>query len=411
MDATINGKINDLRYQISNGLNIGLSLIDLLDDQDTIKYIHIKAENILKNAANSYSATVSSGEDLVFISLCLIGLQHYDNGNFYDAVEEQYADLYSNFSKQKIDGIIRYVLSKFQRTSDHKKSRIINIALINSLVPKHYLPAFFDFVFDIYCLNFNREIPIDIKDELKFAFNGIRSLVNENSDGIKVSATKKTYKLIKTTKDILSNENLIDQLIELSANVVDIIDEWYWQEKIDLINSYYEFGFNNWEKPTERGNRQRSSTPNNSNHSAWKPEYKLYSGEVYLEFPAHKVKGDFEYSIICGQVINDEMVIQINEPNISKIVGGYRVEIEKLRLERPLGKITYNLMCGDTCIYSSKRELYRDYIVFDDNGNELDNNCDYEGDAFFCVIPGESPGTIIRNNKYGLSVKSHPGFD
>ena len=65
-------------------------------------------------------------------------------------------DLYRRFPGQKIEGLIRTVLDKYRTDASEKesKSRIINIALSNSIVPAHYLKAFFEFVYDIYKFNF-----------------------------------------------------------------------------------------------------------------------------------------------------------------------------------------------------------------------------------------------------------------
>ena len=395
--------LNRLKNQIANRQNIGLALIDLLDDHETIEYIHKKSESILKNAARAYIPTVSSDADIVFISLCLIGLQHYKSGNFYDAVENQYEDLYSNYSRQKIEGIIRSVLNKFQTGSSNKKSRVINIALINALVPIHYLPAFFEFIFDIYCLNFNRDIPDDIYDEFKFAFDGINTSLREDSDVFKVTVTNKSYKLIQTTKNIISNDKWVEQLIQLSINVVTIINAWYWQEKKDLINSYYEFGFDNWNKPTERGGKRQSSTNHKHSRSAWKPEYRLCDNSIYLKFPVHKVKKHYDYKQIYGQLIIGDQKIKLPDPKITEIVGGYQIIVDDQSINNPLSQIEYKLMCGDDVIYSSDHDLCRNYIVFDSNGYELDNNCDYDGDAFFCVANvdcTDSIGSIIQKTDY-----------
>ena len=84
-------KINYLCTQIKARKNIGLDLINILDNEFEISKIHDKAERYLLDALESESNFCINPE-IIFISLVLIAMLKYD-GNYYDNVRSTYKDL------------------------------------------------------------------------------------------------------------------------------------------------------------------------------------------------------------------------------------------------------------------------------------------------------------------------------
>ena len=162
-------KIDYLKRCVHEKKNIGIDLIDLLDNETAIAVIHERAEKVLRTTLHSYSATYVTDPEIVFVSLVLIGILHYD-GSFYEYVRKTYGSLYDTFPTQRIEGLIRTILNKYRTTEEVQipKSRIINVVLANSIVPSYYLGSFFEFIFDIYKLNFDNDIPDDLYGEFEF---------------------------------------------------------------------------------------------------------------------------------------------------------------------------------------------------------------------------------------------------
>lgn len=71
-------KLNYLCKQVKAKQNIGLDLIDLLYNQEAIEEIHDRAMWQLQAALNSYTGSYTSNGEIVFISLCLIGIGIFD---------------------------------------------------------------------------------------------------------------------------------------------------------------------------------------------------------------------------------------------------------------------------------------------------------------------------------------------
>ncbi|WP_290146285.1 hypothetical protein, partial [uncultured Dubosiella sp.] len=117
---------------------------------------------------NRRSKAAQIDREIIFISLVLIGMLHYD-GNYYDYVRETYKDAYDRFSEQSIEGRIRSVLNQYQSINrkQSNRNRLINVVLENALVPSYFLRSFFDFIYDIYRINFNYELSDSLYDDFK----------------------------------------------------------------------------------------------------------------------------------------------------------------------------------------------------------------------------------------------------
>lgn len=406
--------INRLKTKVIKRDNIGLELINLLDDPnatDIIAAIHRQSEEQLYKALFSISGIYLSEPENVFISLVLIAMMYYD-GSFYEHVSSIYASLYEKFTPQKIEGLIRTILSRY-RTKDEIKcnSRIINTVLMNAIVPSAFLPSFFDFIYDIYKLNLEYSISDDkdeLYDDFKFIYDGLRSNMILDDDNIQINVTKKSYKLIRSTKKLIINSTGIDEVIELSIKVAKIIDKKIWGKEFIVDNPYLKYGYEKWALHIKEKNGKSNSYKSSDFRSRWIPKYSLSNNIVSIIPPIHRIKGNYDYRDIYIIVKNDEDIVFTDyNPDIREIIGGYQITPNKISLDSPIGKITYKLMSGSKEIYDSEDRLYRDCIVFDEKGNEIQNNTDYSGAAIFCIkSPSDKIKVFYKNNNFCLGSKT-----
>lgn len=386
-DTQIETKIEYLKNCVKDRKNLGIDLIDLLDNVDAIDIIHNRAERELAVTLNSYSGTYVRDPEIVFVSLVLIGMLYYD-GSFYESVRKTYKSLYLHHSEQKVEGLIRTLLNKYKTTNDSKgtKTRIINVVLAGSIVPSYYLGSFFEFIYDIYKLNFDSDLPDDLYDEFQFVYDGLQNAMHSESDDVQVNVTKKTYKLIKSTKQLITTPQYNDAVIKLSIIVVRLIDKYIWGKENTLYNPYLKRGYEQWlstvNKDKEKGSRNKTETL----RSRWEPEFVINGNEIYLVTPIHRVKSTYDYRDIKVVIKNSENVIYDDYvSDIREIIGGYQIKSEAIKIDNPLGKIVYQLVAGKQVIYDSKNRMHRDFIVFDEQGKEISNNKNYVGTAIFCT--------------------------
>lgn len=401
-DSKIRTKIEYLCKQVKAHKNVGLDLIDLLDNEEAIGLIHDEAERQLAMALGTYTGSYVRNPEIVFVSLVLIAMLHYNAGNFYGTVRSTYVNLYRRFPLQKIEGLIRTILNKYRVDEAEGKERIINMALLNSIVPGYYLKAFFEFIYDIYKLNFDYTLVDDLYAEFQFVYEGLRTAMLSDGDDVKLNVTKKSYKLIKTTKQLIADKNSVDAVINLSIIIIKLIDKRIWNKEIHIYNPYLRGGYEGWVK-TLKDDETKSSRRASSYSfiSRWQPRFFMRNNEVYLAPPLHKVKSDYHYWDIYAVVENNGKSIYSNQnPDIREIIGGWRVSIDPIYIENPLGTLRYKLMAGSSVIYDSGEKLFREFLVFDSNGDEIANNTDYTGTAVFVYASKQNNLQPYRRTGY-----------
>ena len=409
-DNSLNQRIDILKEQVKEKEVIGNKLIELIDDNTIITKIHKQAMTQMRILVNSNCSVYAIDSEIVFLSLTLIALLNYDS-NFWDYVRNEYEELYFKFNEQKIDGQIRNIINKYKNDND---PRIISYVLKNAIVPKPFLPSFFDFIYDIYRLNFNYSIDpnSDLFDEFSFVYDGIKKGMNYDDDDLILNVTHKTYQLIKTTKELILDDSKVKSLIELSVEVLKIIDNYYWSNNSEFENEYYKYGFETWKAKHEK-TIQESKSGESKLRSRWEPEFKLNGNQVFLSIPNHKIKSYYDYEKLKIQIYNnDELVYEKERPDVYDIIGGYRIEQkEDVKIEHPLNNVRYVLSCSEEIIYDSKERLHRSYMFFNESGTELKNNRDYKGLAILCSKEEiEGMQKLYRGSDYVISYKSvNPG--
>jgi len=393
-------KLDYLCKQVKDRKNIGTDLIDILDNGLAMKEIHKMAEAQLMKALSSGSSIIVN-QEIIVISLVLIAMLDYD-GNYYGSVRLTYTDAYDKYSEQKVEGLIRSILSRYKKQTDSgSRSRIINVALENAIVPQTFLSAFFEFIYDIYKLNFEYDMPVEPYEDFKFVFDGLRSNMLSDGDDISINVTRKTYKLIASTKQLIAYEDGLDALIKLSIIIVKLIDKRFWENEVKIFNPYLKKGFEGWEKTLKETSKGRCNQKRSISdvRSRWESRFAVQDNTVFLIPPAHRVKSQYDYRNIAVVVSNDgEEIYRNDECDIREIIGGYQINTEKIILEKPLGKLTYRVVAGDEIIYDSKDKLYRNCIVFNEEGQEISNNTDFEGTVYICYKKDEAKikNIIIR---------------
>ncbi len=401
-NAQFETKLDHLCKLVQSRKNIGMDLVDILDNDIAMKEVHERAERQLINGLSSYSGYIEN-QEIIVVSLVLIAMLEYD-GNYYGNVRNIYLNAYRRYPKQKVEGMIRSVLGRYKKKNEYgSRSRIINVVLENAIVPQTFLPAFFEFIFDIYKLNFEYDLSEQPYDDFKFVFEGLRNNLLSDGDNISVNVTQKTYKLIATTKRLITSEEGLDGIIKLSILIVKLIDKHFWDKEVEISNPYLRAGYMGWAKQLKNTYRSGSERRRNVSeiHSRWEPKYRMVNNIICLIPPLHKVKAQYDYRDIAIVVLNGGVEIyRNNNCDIREIIGGYQVCSERIVIKSPLGKLKYQLVAGDEIIYDSKDKLFRNYIVFNEEGQEINNNTDFEGTAYFCYKTEDAELENIITKEY-----------
>jgi hypothetical protein len=368
---------------LSNELSYN-TFINYYDDEYLYGKIKEDAISIFEKAYYYRYYNLPKEEKAIVLYVCsLVAFNKYD-GNFWDHFREEFNRLYSRYEKQSLERIIREMISDQYKLND---SRHITNSLVHSIVPKLYIKRFYTFVFDIYKVNLEYNIDFEkslLDDLLSMALHGIKRLFNQSNldeDSFQLNATNKTYTLIKSTK--LAIIHYEKEVIRLIRMMIGLIDSWYYdslnENKYPQILIDY---FNDWVKenedilPKERVKKQREFII--------KPTLKFNSDKknVYLQLPNIPLRDineeDVKNVIVYICYGNKEIIVDSSNYRILAKMGYYLLEVSTIIIEKPLNKISFKVLLNETIIYQTNDSLYRDYIIFSQEGKELKNNKYYD---------------------------------
>lgn len=381
-------KLDVIKQKIQHNELIGINISEFVGDEKTTNKIHEMAQNELEKLIKKRLHISEVDSEMIIISLSLIALMKY-SGNFYNHVDEIYKRLYGEYSSQRIHGQIRNIINYHRTIKDDSDWRIVSLVLKHAIVPMFYLPSFFDFMSDIYNINFNHVLEDNnLYDEFNFIYDGLKDSMSTDNDELSLNVTRKTYQLIKSTKDIILCEEYRSSMCEFSEGIIKLIDSYYWDdENLVCDNEYLNYGFSEWIRKNQKKESIKRLTGEQRPEfiSRWIPTFKLEGNNLFLETPVHKIKRIYNYADIAIQVSNDNEIIYENDKlELYEIVGGYRVKSSNILIEKPLNKLRYRITAGSETIYDSKEILWRNVIIFDHTGVEISNNTDHNGIVVLC---------------------------
>lgn len=369
--------MNQLVNKLSANKLIGLDLLQIAGNNELKKKIHKRAIEHLKVNYKKSSVVLYEGINEIVVSLVIIALDHYD-GSLWDHVQDEYNDLYVGRSEQRVNALIRRILAQ---SSNEPNNRYINYVIRQTITPSYFVPDFITFAFDIYKDTFKCEL-IDnsniLNEVLANVFIDISSKYESKNNQFKSKA--KSYKLIKTIRDIIDNIDWFSELIEYTKIILKYLDTYYWNESKKNLPyfDYFEPFFRDWISK----NRIFFEAKERINHEKvqWNATYSLKGINVLLHIPDHLISREYPVNTIRIVVSHGSEVIKvIDRPTITEAVGSNLIVRNDVVLENPIGKVNYKIYSNSIVIFDSKKTLYREFLFFSENHNEIKQGSKYVG--------------------------------
>ena len=389
MDNTkLDKEIESLKDKLkTNALYIGYNLVASFNDTSLANAIISKADYHFFEYLTKKRYVCDY--QLIILALIIVGLKDYD-GAFWCHVEDRFYFSYEESGKSSgfVNEKLRDVIRKFFSPED-SDNRLINYVLKQAVMPVQYLHNYFELMFDIYKKNLYFYLGSDkeVEEDLRIAFSGIANTGKTGADDeFRSEATNKVYVLIKSSREVMTEPKGISSLLDLSLDVLKIIDAYYNSLECECLdNTYYKTGFDNWLK--YHVNKKELRKGNNSERIAngWKynqsPFFELYNDDVYLTIPARKISSEHNPNLLCVKLYNEDKLLLESEDFIVEQQIGVNIIKPRGRLKvlEPIGKLRYEFECDGNVIYSSADKLFRNYIVFDNKGLEITNNKNTKG--------------------------------
>jgi hypothetical protein len=336
---------------------------------------------------------------IVLASLSMISIFNYD-GAFWPYVHRVYSDLYNpslGNNSQAMDAAIKDILTRGFDVCYPSDQIIISIPVMAGILSVPMLNDFINFVAEIYRLNFeNMLLPTDLENQaiVKEVFNAIQKQKSSDrgSDEVelKVGSTPKTYKLSKYLIVDIDQGFYQDDLLYATMVFLKKIDAYHWSRTLPRDGTFYDEGFDHWVQdaeskshldPTEADN---PDDPQTRDRRIYVPHFTMENeGTFNLVTEPARLASDTNTNSVVVEVTEDGQNPQSYTPALKPVISGYLLgALKNIPIHNVLGHVSYVIRNEDGVIWSSGETLYRDFVFFGEDGEEILPGHRYEGSAF-----------------------------
>ena len=376
--------MKDLLPKISEAMNETFVGNYVFSDEELAR-IYNFTSCLLRNYDSGYGNSISQGYDqLIFVAMVnAVKTWKSDEDTFWDCI---YKKLIGKEGSQKL---YLYLTGIIDRLGRHKKimylsgctKRYYATILAHAFAPLNSTESFLELCWNLYSedMNFtytkNDDTFALVAEELRRTFSNEKSLEDDLKlgsgvyslrAGIKRMAIDSPEKMIQYIEDTIA---LLDrvfggEILESDLYYNTLLREW-WTEKEN------NFGV---EKP-KRKSYERAIT----DYTTIRPKYSYNGKQAILTIPSIRLKNNFYDMPLLNTYRNGELV---DQREMHTFGSGLTMATKELsvyvdNLVSVDGEINCTLEivhCGDI-IYNSKTSLFREYILFKDHREILQEEC------------------------------------
>ena len=380
--------LNELNNAFKGHKILGEYFIDYLNDSEFEELLYSLAQPEIY--AHFNFTTGCKHPEYVIFAMTYIALKYY-NGNYWDKATE----VLNNDKICKSDSVFQSKMRSFIREYDDyniNASRLIEIPVIHAIIPQYFIYNYFVFCYDIYFYNLRCSLKKFSRDDLKFVFDSLKSKMNDVNDNLEIKGLNKTYTLIKTTKKIITTGYGLDSLMNITEKIIRMIDNFYWDKPQPVMPAYYQDAYEKWVKTVNAEEKARSvrEAKERTEFVKWTPKFIMINNAIYLETRDDNISDVYDkHKLVMRVYQNGNLIEERKNLRVSDMIGGYRLNSERFKIDYPLDNIRYVLSCGDEIVYDSTDLLYRDFLLFDEFGREVKNHTDKDDDIIAFITKKE----------------------
>ena len=369
------------------GQPIACFLIEYYGNEEFEEELNSLADKYLFTKIYNKTKLSEYQKALITVSLTMIALGKYLNGNFYDSVRSTYIKCYSEYNEQTVEKHIRGILDTFRdRCKYWDQESEVAVPLISCVVPYYRLKDLFAISFDIY----RKNLLLDPDASSSQIRNKVRQVYQDFARKDLVSKEdmiKGTQYWMSTfTQSIIKTGVYLDDLILITSQCIELIKDHVWGIDEKKAGPYYFKGTEKWKAKYDSDESNKTE----KNERTRKAFFSLEANNLLLTTKAVTMPDSYDANDVW-LVIGDKKIeltdIDVSDKNTvgeEYIIQEKTINLTTL-LVNPFEKFFYKIICQNDEIDFSEERLFRDILFFSlDNGKEIKPGTDYEGEII-CV--------------------------
>lgn len=334
----------------------------------------------LPRAAKGNTACITQNSLLVTYTLVQFAIKEYKGVQFWQefytslGFEEDLGATAYRALGEAISICMQRNKLYFYRTSERNMYR--DTLLIHALLPQYMVERLYDLLEDIYYKDLEEDyIEIEVEELFNYLSNVFRHYIDMDDMTFTIQGKKMTIANQQLPKAFriawIQSPEIIKSLFKRVMGDIDAAH--YAKEVCYHDEDRFDRAFEMWRlKPREHSSSTRG------------PRYLKIRGKKKFTKAQYQLEEGILNLLIPRQVVDVEHIgvsIQLELYNEKGIVGYYPLEVsgricfktEEVKIE--LGKfenlLAYRICAGKTVLYDSHNLLHRDYLLFDESGEEI----------------------------------------
>ena len=313
---------------------------------------------------------------IISVSLVFFAIREFQNGQFWnefatrlDLDETEAMKIGRKTFEEFCDknGLYFYV--------GNKNKGYVTSILTHAILPDASMAKFFEFLYDLYFKDLEENYnDAEVEELIQYMCRLFSKYLEDDDISLTIQGSKMTIANQQLPKSFriafVKAKNVITPIIERllfyidQSNYGDVIE--YLEN--DRFDTYFEHSNHIVKEISKSSNRKYGAERVKKFQKA---QYYYEQGKLYLQIPKQIIDSDYIENDIFIEILNANSIVHREKVLLSKSRLFFKSEQTVVFLPDLYSEISFRLVSRHEIIYTSGDALYREFIIFDLDGNEI----------------------------------------
>lgn len=324
-------------------------------------------------------AFVSRAELYKIISIALVNfaIKEYQNEQFWNEFASRLDLEVSDIMK-----VCKLCIESFCKNNGlyfhvgNKNKGYVTTILAHAIIPNSSLPKFLEFLQDIYFKDLEEDFIDDEVDELIQSMYRLFTRYFEDEDiNLIVQGSKMTIARQQLPKAFriafVKSTGIVAPIIKRLLFYIDQVNygheiEYLFNDRFDKYFSQYDYSSFQLEVASTKDGFTKKNKKKFS-----KAQFYYKDRKLYLQIPRQIIDPEYVENEIYLEIMYGDVLLHRESMLLTKSRLFFKTEQLMVNIPKFYTEINYYIKSGNEIIYNSGEILFRDYIIFDLDGNEV----------------------------------------
>lgn len=314
---------------------------------------------------------------IISIALVNYAIKDYQNGQFWHEVAVKLKCDVHEVMKVGKQAFEDFCIDKsLYFHVGHKNKGYVTSILTHAIIPNSSLTKFIEFLQDLYFKDLEEDyIDQEVEELIQYMHRLFTKYLEDEDISLVVQGSKMTIARQHLPKSFriafVKAPSIVSPIIE---RLLFYINQRNYGERIeyfehDRFDQYFsEYEYLNKSLTLDMVKKTRRAGNLKKFHIA---QYYYDKNDLYLQLPRQIIESEYVENELYAEVLFDDLVIIEENLSLTKSRILFKTEQKSIRLSQFDSKISYRIKSGNSIIYDSKSSLFREFIIFDFEGNEV----------------------------------------